>query len=126
MTGLDQFDLEIHPVLDDAVVDHHYFTSTIEMGMGVAGVGSTVSGPPGVPDPGVGLGRRFEVHETLEVGDPPSLFEDGDRVPVVEGNAGRVIASILEPGEAGHQDVEDRARTHISDYSAHISSFDGS
>ena len=87
VTVVDELLLEVDPVLDDPVVHHDHVPGAVEMGMGIAGVGGTVGGPPGVPDPGMGHGRRFAVDELLEIGDPSRLFEDGQRVAMVEGHA---------------------------------------
>jgi hypothetical protein len=119
---LDQLRLEVDPVLDDAVVHHHHVAAAVHVGMGVPGVGGAVGGPPGVPDPGVGLGRALPIDKSLEVGDPPRLLEDGQRPAVIEGDAGRVISPVLEPGQSRHQNIDHGLRPDVSNDSAHIPS----
>jgi hypothetical protein len=123
VAALYQLVLEVHPVLDDPVVDNHDFPATVEMGVGIARIGCPMSGPSGVTYPGVGSSGLLSIDQVLKVGDPSGLLDDSDRVSVVESHPGRVISPILEPGQTGHQDIEYLAWAHIADNSAHISSF---
>jgi hypothetical protein len=40
-----------------------------------------------MPDPGVSFGRNLPIDQTLEVGDPSGLLDDGQRPAMVEGDA---------------------------------------
>ena len=67
------------------------------MGMGVPIRGDPVGGPAGVPDAEVS-GKGGRIDDSFESGELAFRLGDRDRSRTGHGQAGGVVASILQPG----------------------------
>ena len=119
-------------VLDDAVGDDLDLVVAVSVRVGVLLGDASVGGPAGVRQADRRQRRRNRDRAAVAVG-PGAIEPDGGAEvgqvahgphgidpPVLEQrDAGRVIASVLELLEPGHQQVPARALAHISDDSAH-------
>jgi hypothetical protein len=55
----------------------------------------------------------------FQVSDPPHLFDDRDRVGLLDGKTCRVITPIFETGQTGYQQLDDRTGTYVANNAAH-------
>ena len=85
---------ELLGVLDDAVVHDRDAALGVGVRMGVHLVRLTVGGPPGVADADGGPGAVAD--PVPEVLDPARRLGDLEPVPVDDGQAGRVVAAVLQ------------------------------
>src|SRR5216683_1811183 len=117
VSAREQFGAEIDEVLDDTVVDHGDRTGAMRMRVFLGR--APVRGPSRMPHPDMAFERGVgeQEAEVFELALGAANFElaaiDDSR------DAGRVVAAILEAAEAVEEDRVGRARTDISDYSAH-------
>ena len=112
---------QLGEVLDDAVVDHHDLLVTVGVRMGIDDGGTPVRGPAGVADaePAGGhlLGEALD--QRVDLGG--ALYDGGLAVRLVEnGDPGGIIAAILEPLEALHDDGRRRSLAQVANNPAHI------
>ena len=116
-------------VLDDAVVDQRQLTVlATAVGVRILVGRCPMGGPPGVPDRGVRLGQWLQGQGSDEVGQLPCALGGHDVVPSDQGHAGRVVATVLEPGQALHDYLKGPAvdlRSYISHDSTHGLSLTG-
>ncbi len=109
--GGDQLVGQLHMVLDDAVVDQGQSGRAVHVGMGVALGRTAVGGPPGVADAGgradgSGLGPLDQVIERPGAVGRPGPPQPVGRAGTDQGDAGRVVAAVLEPAEALQQHLQ--------------------
>jgi hypothetical protein len=118
VAGLAEFCAQLGVVLDDAVV-HHRHALAAHVGMGVALGGDAVGGPAGVGD-AKAAGERFGIQTRLQFA---HLAHRADALDVTvvhaHGDAGGVVAPVLQAPQALHQDRDDVAFSDGSDNSAH-------
>src|SRR6185312_11934035 len=111
-------------VLDDAVQHHLEAAMVVRVGVRVALLDAAVRGPAGMADadrrrPGrAAVLAGHALAQRLEVADRTDLVE---RAVGQEGDARRVVAAVLEPLEAGEQELLRRAAAHVSGDSTHQS-----
>ena len=118
-TGIDEFLAEFGKVLNNPVVDDRDFSVGRHVRVGIAISGTTVGGPAGVTDPGVGHRRGLVFEFTLEdlnlagpLASPQVLIRD-------QRHSGRVVAPIFQPAQSSHHNVEGCSIANVSDDSAH-------
>ena len=116
------FELEV--VFDDAVVDDDEGAGAVAVGVGVLFGGAAVGGPAGVADAEGALDGVFgeDVGEVAEfAGGAAKLERVGDAIGrgAGDGDAGGVIAAVLEAGEALHDDVDGGFGADVTNDSAH-------
>ena len=107
-------------VFDDAVVDDDEGTGAVAVGMRVLFSGAAVGGPAGVADAegavdGVGGDDGFEV---AEFAGGTAELEGGGASGY--GDAGGVVAAVLEAAQAFNDDGDDGLRTDVSNDSTHV------
>ena len=100
--------LEREIVFDDAVVHDDEGAGAVAVGVGVLFGGAAVGGPAGVADAvgavdGVG---GEDVGEVAELAGRAAELEAGGGA-AGDGDAGGVVAAVLEAGEAFHDDRDD-------------------
>src|SRR3954470_7282840 len=105
-------------VLDDAVMNDRDVALAIEMRVGVAFVGHTVSRPAGVAN------AELTVHRTgsqgaLELGDLPGRLPGFDAATVHDGNSRRIVPAIFHALESLEEERGSAALSDITDNSAH-------
>jgi hypothetical protein len=116
-----QFPTKVTIVFDDPVVDDSDSTSNAKVGMGVTLARFTVSRPTGVSDADLASdGVSFD--HLLQSRQFPNLSSDGD-VPTAlhDGQAGRVVAAILQSLQSIKNDRGRILRTHVAHDAAHVS-----
>ncbi len=118
MPPLEQTFAQLDVILDNAIVNHRHRTGL--MGMGVGLRGTTVRSPSGVADADVAAQRHFvkKSAQIVELADRAAnrhVFARGERR-----DAGRIVAAILQPLESMQKDWRGIARSHVADYSAHL------
>ena len=107
-------------VLDDAVVDDRQAVER-DMRMGVALARDAVGGPAGVGDADLAAGGRL-LEGLLEHPHLADRAQAGEVLRAVQDRqAGRVVAAVLQPPQALHQDGDDIALGDSSNDSAHDS-----
>ena len=107
-------------VLDDAVVDtdDRVVIRMVRVRVGLRG--RAVGRPAGMADAAGTDDGLYRSDLFLEVGDPPLLLHgDGSRVSIAHGDAGRVIATVFEFGQAFQQNGSRLFLTDISYDSTH-------
>ena len=104
---LEQLVLERVEVLDDAVVDQGQpVVVAAAVRVGVAVGRSTVGRPAGVADAGARVRQRVRLQRRAEDLELAGALLGSSRRRRDQGDAGRVVAAVLEPGEALHDDLE--------------------
>jgi hypothetical protein len=91
---------QLGEVLDDAVVDQGHPAGVPDVGVGVHVVGRPVGGPAGVPDTRRRRRQGPVGDRLLEVGELAGLLRDRQRRVGDDGDAGRVVAAVLQPAQA--------------------------
>ena len=127
-----QLGAELGEVLDDAVVDHRDPAVGATVRVGVAVGGAAVGGPAGVADAGGavadadragGAGLRVAGgplgEHLLQVGQLAGLLLGQQLVVADDGDAGRVVAAVLQPPQTVEHDAERRARAGVTHDSTH-------
>ena len=112
--------LELAEVLDDAVVDDGELVVVGEVRVRVAVGRAAVGRPAGMADAGGAVGERpggQVVAQHLQLA--RALAHAQTPVTVDHGDAGGVVAAVLEPREPRDQHGLARARAHVSDDSTH-------
>ena len=117
----DEVLLELEIVFDDAVVDDHEGACAVAVGVGVFFGGAAVGGPAGVADAegavdGVGGDDGFEV---AELAGGSAEFEGGGASGY--GDAGGVVAAVLEAAQAFNDDGDDGLGANVTNDSTHVS-----
>jgi hypothetical protein len=126
----DEGGLELEVVFDDAVVDDDEGSGAVAVGVGVFFGGAAVGGPAGVAYAvGAVDGVRGEDGgEVAELAWGAAELEGVGRAGVRrtcwgeatgDGDAGGVVAAVLEAGEAFHDDGDAGLRTDVTDDSTH-------
>jgi hypothetical protein len=120
VAGGDELALEGEIVFDDAVVDDDEGSGAVAVGVGVLFGGTTVGGPAGVADAegavdGVGGDDGLKV---AELAGGATEFEGGGASGY--GDAGGVVATVLEAAQAFNDDGDDGLRTDVSNDSTHV------
>ncbi len=121
----DEGALEGEVVFDDAVVDDDEGAGAVAVGMGVLFGGAAVRGPAGVADAEGAVDGRFG-DDVFEVAEFAGGAAQGEAFGATSyGDAGGVVAAVLEAAQAFNDDGDDRLRSDISDNSTHRTSLDG-
>jgi hypothetical protein len=113
---------QLGEVLDDAVVDHRHPPGGVGVRVRIAVVGRTVGGPPGMAHPSATVeraGREFAGDVFLEVLESSRLLGDLQATPVDNGDAGGVVAAVLQAAQSLDDDVERRAVADVAHDAAH-------
>ena len=116
-----QLVFQLNIILNDSVVDDDNLSGAVAMRVGVFFRGAAMRGPARVSDAiqavkrGLGDGL-FEVAQ-LSRGAPNLHFA----VLLDDGNAGRIVAAILEPPQTVQNQRHDFLRSDIPDDPAHVS-----
>ena len=115
----DKVALEGEVVFDDAVVDDDEGAGAVAVGVGVFFGGSAVGGPAGVADAVAAVDGVFgkDGGEVAELAGGAAELEAGGAAG--DGDAGGVVAAVLEAGEAFHDDVNDGLGADVTDDSTH-------
>src|SRR5688572_6005602 len=112
-------ELELAPhavmVLDDAVVHHRYAPRDVRVG--VLHRGDAVRCPAGVRDADVAR-QAVPVREARQLGDAPGAAQPL-HAAVDYGDAGGIVAAVLEPPQPLEQDGDDVTAGNCSHYAAH-------
>jgi hypothetical protein len=87
--------------------------------MGVAVVGGAVGGPPGVPDAGARLRQWVVGQRLVEVRELAGPLACSDLSVADEGDAGGVVAAVLQPAQALHDDLQGRLAADVTHDAAH-------
>jgi len=116
----DEFGLEGEVVFDDAVVDDYQGAGAVAVGMGILFCRAAVGGPAGVADAegagdGAGGENGFEVAQLA--GGATEL--QGAVGAAGDGDAGGVIAAVLEAAQALDDDGHGGIGADVSDDSTH-------
>ena len=110
---------QVPEILDDPVVDHRDVAHAVLVRVGVEVVGPPVGRPAGVCEPDGRMGRAIR-DRGLEVGELARLLLDEQVALLIdEGDARRVVASVLETPETLDQDGPCLAGPGVADDSAH-------
>ncbi len=104
MPLLDEALLQLGVVLDDAVVNDGDRPRAIGMRVGVVGVGLAVGGPARMSDAHT-AGGTVVGEDAFERGDLARGLLGCDLAVLLHGNPRRIVPAVLEPFEAGNQDV---------------------
>src|SRR5699024_7647785 len=92
--------------------------------VGVDVGGSTVGGPPDVPDAGDRRGYRAGQDLLEQIGQFAGFLRRGQAVRAGQGDSGGVIAAVLQPAQALQHHLQwaltGSGGTCVADYSAHI------
>ena len=112
---------QLGEVFDDAVVNHHDLLVAVGVGVGIDDRRPSVGRPTSVADAEAALGHLFGEPLDQGVDFCGALHDGGLAVSFVEdGDPGRIVATVLEPLEAVHNDGCRRALTQVADDPAHI------
>src|SRR6185437_3393215 len=119
----DQLPLQLQVILDDAVVDDDDFALAVAMGMGVLLGGPAMGGPARVADAVAAFERLladalFQVAQ-LALGAPHFEAQGGGAAVLHNGNAGRVVAAVLEALQAIEDDRDHALIADVADDAAH-------
>ena len=111
VAGGDQLVGQLHVVLDDPVVDQGELARAVHVGVGVVFGGTAVGGPPGMADAGGRTGRGGlrplgQVTERPGAVGRPGAPQAVGGVRTDQGDAGRVVAAVLEPAQPLQQHLE--------------------
>src|SRR6266480_466995 len=111
---------QLGEVLDDAVVDHHDLFVTVGMRVRVDDRGTAVRRPAGMADAEPAdrhlLGEALD--QRIDLGG--ALYDGGLAIRLVEdGDPGGIIAAVLEPLEALHDNRRRRALAQVANNPAH-------
>ena len=120
MAGCLQLGTQLDEVLDDAVVDDGQLTGAVHVGVGVEVVGPTVRGPACMAQT---RGRtRSVVDQRLaqDVDLARALLDEKVAALGDQRDAGRVVATVLETGEALHEHRRRLIVSDVSDDPAHV------
>ncbi len=115
----DELVAQLTEVLDDAVVDDRDTACAIAEGMGVEIARPTVRGPASVAQPDARTGRPAaeRIRQDRHLAGP--LLDEEIAVPGDQGDAGGVVAPILEAAQPVQQDWAGLSGPGVSDDSAH-------
>src|SRR6202044_3176397 len=109
--------------LDDAVVDDRDAVAGVGVGVRVGLVRLTVGGPARVADADGGLGRARGLscrQLVAEVLDASRGFGDLESASADDGEASRVVASVLQPVQSLDEDWRHIPLADITDDPAHV------
>jgi hypothetical protein len=111
--------LQREEVLDDAVVDDDDVAGAVAVRVRVVLVRLAVRGPAGVAHAEVAVERRL-VELLLEIRQLPFGADDLHSAAVDHGDAGAVVAAVLQFPEAADEDGNDLTGAYVADDSAHV------
>jgi hypothetical protein len=116
-----QLRAELREVFDDAVVDDRDPAVGGAVRVSITVGGAAVGGPARVADAGRTLGEPGDellLERLFQVGELAGTLR-GEQLTVDDGDAGRVIAAVLQPPQSVQNDVQGRAGAGIPHDSAH-------
>ena len=115
----DEGGFEGEVVFDDAVVDDDEGAGAVAVGVGVLFGGAAVGGPAGVADAEGAVDGAVgdDGFEVAELAGGAAEFEAGGVAGY--GDAGGVVAAVLEAAQAFNDDGDDGLRTNVTDDSTH-------
>ncbi len=122
VAGGHQLVAQLDVVLDDPVVNQGHPAGAVDVGVGIGLRRAPVGGPPGVADAGGGAGRRV-VDGRGQLGQLPRPSPHPDPVSVHQGDAGRVVAPVLQPGQPVEEQRERGPAPGDADDAAHVPIF---
>ena len=105
-------------VLDDAVVDDGHMAVAGDVGMRIRLGRTAVRGPARVAD-AAGARQAERGHQRRKPAHLAFAVHDLQLAVLLDGDARRVVAAVLEPREPFHQDVRHGTRSRVADDSAH-------
>ena len=112
--------LELEVVFDDAVVHDDEGAGAVAVGVGVFFGGAAVGGPAGVADAVGAVDGVCRARMASRLRSLPGARRSWSGVAAAgDGDAGGVIAAVLEAGEAFHDDGDAGLRADVTDDSAH-------
>ncbi len=94
------------------------FAGLTDMGMGVYIIGLPMGGPAGMPDADGSFNPAF-IHPVLQIADFAFSFLNF-KLPVNQGNARRIISSVLQPVQAFYDNIARLFLSDVSYYSTHV------
>lgn len=113
--------LQLQVVFHNAVLDHHNAPALVALGVGIFFGHAAVGGPAGMSDPYLGGGHvGGELHQQV-VQLAGSADNSQSFFGIHCGNAGRIIAPILQGAQALQQDGGSPLKTHVADNATHSS-----
>ena len=121
----DEGALEGEVVFDDAVVDNDEGATSVAVGMSVFFGRPAVGGPAGVADAERAVDGRVgdDGFEVAELAWGAAEFEPAGATGY--GDAGGVIAAVLQAAKTFNDDGDDRLRADVTNNSTHVLSLDG-
>ncbi len=112
--------LQLGEVLDDAVVDERELAVVAEVRVRVAIGGAAVRCPASVADAGVAVGERLVAQVLRQDAEFAGALTRAHVAFVGEdGDAGRVVAPVLEPLETAEEHVDRTVRADVTHDSTH-------
>ena len=116
----DELVLEGEVVFDDAVVDDDEGAGAVAVRVGVLLGGAAVGGPAGVAD-AVGAVDGVGGEDGVEIAELAGGAAELQAVGAAgDGDAGGVVAAVLEAAQAFHDDGDEGFRADVSDDSTHV------
>ena len=109
---------QIEVVLDDPVVDDDDPPRAVAMRVSVLLGRPAVSRPPGVPQAVLAI-QRAPAHGLFEIRELAGAATDLHAAVIDDGDAGRVVAAILQALQPVEDDWNDRFRSDVTDDAAH-------
>ena len=111
--------LELQEVLDDAVVDNDDVAGGVAVRVRVLLGRLAVRGPAGMPD-AVGAVCRLQANGFFQLAELAGGAAEGERaVPGADGDAGGIVAAVLEASQAVNDDRRCVVGSDVADDSAH-------
>src|SRR5690606_38159984 len=118
---VDEFGPQLREVLDDAVVDERKPAPVTEVRMGVGVGGATVGGPASVADAGGAVGDRGAAEFVDKDAELAGVLAHREgSLSVEHGDAGRVVAAVLEAFEPAQEHPDTAATADVSYDSTHV------
>ena len=112
---------QLEKIFDNAVVHKHYALARAKVRVGVALRGFAVRGPARMPNAGAAL-QRLGAHKRLQPFQFARFTPHRDGAVFQHGQAGGVVAAVLQPAQPVQNDGGGGLAANVSDDSTHVSS----